>query len=254
MKSLSIACSATALLLASSAQAQIVELDQTNQPVIVVLGEGDASKPAEYADLRFGYRGEGKTQVEALQALKAQKDRVEAGLTSLAGATGIKIQPSQLKVATVWSKGCAGDEDRDPSTTRPGCAVEGYVATVSVSVDVSPAEVAGNAASLASQLGAVDVEVADGGVRSPAALEQAAAKAALADAQSKAEAIAAASGVRLGPILRVQDQRAGQLPGGAYQEVVVTGSRIMQPAVRLDFSPPPVSREAQLTVTYSILH
>ncbi len=254
------------VFIASGAQAQVIELTQTNQPSISVVGNGEASRPADYGTLRFFYRGEGKTQVDALRALTLLRARVEGGLNSLKGLSGIKIEPSTFNVLEVWAKGCdpaegpvsIGEYSPGNQVPRSGCTVESYIATSRVSAEISPAEISGNATSLAAQLGAVNVSLEGGGVRDPAALDQSAAKAALANAQAKAEAIAAASGLRLGPILRIQDQRFGA--GAVYKEYsdqavrvgLVRAAALLSPTVGLDLPPPPIKREAQMSVLYSI--
>ncbi len=73
MKRTAFAAPALGALLAPAARAQVIELDQSNQPIIAVVGEGRASRPADYGELRFTYRGEGRTQVEALKDLAAQE-------------------------------------------------------------------------------------------------------------------------------------------------------------------------------------
>ncbi len=253
-------------LAATGARAQIIEMSQFNQPIVAVTGEGEASRPADYGTLGFSYRGEGKSQVDALRALTTMRDRVENGLNNLKGSTGIKIEPGRFSVQELWSKGCdargeriaIGEYSPSPAASRGGCVVEGYIATSTQSAQVSPAEVSGNAASLAAELGAVEVNLEGGGVSNPVALEQSAAKAALANAQAKAEAIAAAAGFQLGPVVRILDQRSGT--DGRYREysdqAIVVGLRRpgapTSPTVRLDLPPPPIKRNAQMSVIYSI--
>ena len=253
-------------LAATGARAQVIEMTQFNQPIVSVTGEGEASRPADFGTLGFSYRGEGKSQVDALRALTTMRDRVEVGLSNLKGSTGIKIEPGRFGVQELWSKGCdagggrisIGEYSPPPSAPRGGCVVEGYIATSTQSAQVSPAEVSGNAASLAAELGAVEVNLEGGGVNDPVALEQAAAKAALANAQAKAEAIAAAAGFQLGPVVRILDQRSGS--DGRFKEysdqaIVVALHRSgapTSPTVRLDLPPPPIKRYSQMSVIYAI--
>lgn len=259
-----IALCAFAMLLGSSARAQVNQPELANQPIIAVFGVGEASKPAEYATLQLSYRGEGKTQVDALQALSQQRARVEDGLSRLAGATRIKLEASDLRVSEVLSKGCDTPEPiypPMPPAPRPGCTIEGHVAVITVWAQVTPAEASGDAVSLASQLGAVQAGLRGGDVIDPQSLEQTAMKAALANAQAKAEAIAAASGLKLGPLLRVQDQRVQPLedltdegPNRRYtdQATRVELFKNTPPKVPLNLAPPPVRRQVLMTVIYSI--
>lgn len=89
------------------------------------------------------------------------------------------------------------------------------------------------------------------------AVQQQAIAAALADAQSKAAAIAAASHVQLGPILNVQSG-----PRNDRQEAIVSGSRLPTvgapppppppPPVPVNVVPEPLTTNSYVTVIYAI--
>ncbi len=266
MKILIAGFAALSVFAAAEARAQVLELTQTSQPIISVTGVGEASKAADYGMLRFSYRGEGKSQVDALRALTVLRARVEGGLNNLKGLAGIKIESGGLNVQEVWSKECNRDADTGyigedgPQLRAPhgACVVDGYVATSNVSAEVSPAEVSGNAASLAAELGGIGVSLLGGGVQDPAALDQSAEKAALENARAKAEAIAAASGLRLGLVMRIQDPQFGS--DVRYKEYSDQSTKVqlvrayapVSPTVRLDLPPPPVKRQVQMSVIYAI--
>ena len=61
----------------------------SRQPVIVVLGNGSAKQAPDFGTFSYNVRGEGKTQVLALQALATTRARIEGGLRQLDGASKI---------------------------------------------------------------------------------------------------------------------------------------------------------------------
>lgn len=246
---------AAACFFAGTASAQIAATPAT----IVVVGSGVASQDPDSATLSAHLRGEGKTAVEALKALADTRARVEQKLRRLGGAQSVEVTADRLSVKAARSGQC-GDEDysREPRLSEGGCVVSGYVATLSIGAEVRPADRIGDAASLAAELGATDVSVEDSDVDAPDALKNAATKDAMADALKQATQIAAAAGVKLGPVLRVQDEQARYADDNA-QVLVVTAARAADaaadatPSVSMQVKPPPVTSQARLIVTYSVL-
>lgn len=117
-----------------------------------------------------------------------------------------------------------------------------------------PAERAGDAISLASELGATTARLDDYSLSDPEALLAEANRAAFADAQTQAERLSEASGRRLVRILRIQDPTAPRLGSEAdteINEVVVTGSRIRS-AVSIAVAPEPVETTARVFVVFEI--
>uniref|UniRef100_UPI0013D825BE SIMPL domain-containing protein n=5 Tax=Pseudomonadota TaxID=1224 RepID=UPI0013D825BE len=87
--------------------------------------------------------------------------------------------------------------------------VLGYVAMMEASVDVSPVALAGTLSGLASRAGASEVRLSRFRTADPRAAQQRAMAAAVANGQEQAQAIAAASGAKLGRLVRVSDQNGG---------------------------------------------
>lgn len=252
---------AVAIGVLSTASNLAARAEPAAPPVIVVIGHGSASRPAEYANLKFAVRGEGPTAVEALKALAAKRTAVEQGLSALADVKSIEITNTSIKVEEARAPTCKDDADTGVQLSRGACAVVGYVTEIEMTAKILPAARAGSGASLASQLGATDVTLEDSGLLDSRDLDREAAKSAMEDARSKAEAIAAATSAHLGSVIKVLDTRsqefsdlqretAKNLPAPAVS-LFATAQR--RPAVEVDFRPPPVSREAEFAVSYSVL-
>jgi hypothetical protein len=223
-------------------------------PGIAVVGRGTATHPADIATLSFQIHGEGKTAVEALQALSAHRADVEGALAHLAGAN-VKVTVDNLTVNEARGPSCTS-EDRDVASylSTGACAVVGAIVELKASAEVAPADQAGNAASLAAEKGAVNVELSNAKVIDEKALDDAASKAAIDDAQRQAQAIAAASGIRLGPVVRIEDNEAREQTN--VSELVVTANKreaLVSPTVQVGYHPPPVTRSATYTVVYSVV-
>ena len=256
MRTLSICLACLVLVPATGVLAQSADV---GEPSIMVIGTGEVSRTPDFIKLDFSYRGEGRSQVEALRDLTTKQAAVETGLRHLAGAEKVKIEPGKLQVEAARNKGCdAGDDDDNskPRLSSGACAIAGFVASMDVTADIEPAAVGGNAASLAAQLGAIGVRTDESGVNDVTALRRAADAAALADASAQAQALAGASGVRLGPVIRIIDNDARG--NTVLNEVVVTARLVappmVAPEVPVNLSPPPVKVEARIVVIYSILH
>ena len=224
-------------------------------PTIAVIGSGRAERPADYALLNFTLRGEGATSPEAVKALAGVQARVEASLPKLPGKPATEARSTNLQIREVRGKGCENRGYGNPQLTSGDCAVVGFVATQTFQLRVTPATKAGDAASLVVQIGGFDLNASGGGVSDEHALEDAAMRDAVADAKRQAELLAVASGVKLGPIIRVQDSQA--------MPIVVTGSAVNAPppplpmppvqlASPLAYAPQPISRTARVMVTYGL--
>lgn len=221
---------------------------------IVVMGMGTAEKPADWAKVSMDVIGEGRTSVEALQALTALQSRLTSRLGSLKGSTSMRVETSQLRISEVRGRECnAGPTYRPGATLSEGpCAIVGYVAQLSMTVKIAPGDRSGDAASLAAELGGRNVVLAGFGLDETASLTAAATEMAVQNAKTQAAVIAKASGVRLGPILRVQDPTAAEMdrtPAPPRPEIVVTSSA---PIVPVGITVPPVRQNVRLSVVFSV--
>jgi len=230
-------------------------------PTITVIGNGRAEAPADYAWLSFNLRGEGPNAPEAVTALSTSRGKLEASLAALAGKPTLDVRSSTLSIREVRPKTCNPNNYGAPNLSTGECAVIGSVASVGFQVKVTPAKQVGDVASLAAQLGGSDINVSNGGLIDDQPLEDKAMRSAVADAKRQAQLIAESSGGKLGPLVRIQDSQAVNIgafgappppppPPPARGEVVVTASKLAAP---LSMAPPPITRTARVTVTYSLL-
>ena len=218
----------------------------TDRSTIVVVGVGEAERAADTFAISASIEGRGSDQVSALRALSTTQARVTEGLLGLRGITRGEITTGTLEVQPTFGPDCRASRYDDTSD----CAPSGYVATNALTFEGGPVDRAGDAVSLASELGAVDASFSGGSLLDREALEAEARAAAYTDAVRQAEALAQASGQRLVRPLRVmpEDYRGNMYSADAAAEIVVTGSRV--PAVRLDVAPPPVRATTRLSVMF----
>lgn len=259
MRSILLAC----LFSAASSFAVAQTLEQpTPAPMVTVIGNGRAEAPADFAWLNFNLRGEGATSPEAVTALTTSRGKLEASLKALPGKPTLEVRGGTLSIREVRPKSCVINYAA-PNLSTGECAVIGSVATVGLQVKVTPAKQVGDVASLAAQLGGADVNLNGGGLADDQALEDKAMREAVADAQRQARLIAESSGRHLGPILRIQDSQANVVNGfpppppppppvayAAREEFAFSAAKLAAP---LAMTPPPIMRNARVTVTYSLL-
>lgn len=158
-----------------------------------VAGSGEASAAPDQATLTIGVEAEGKTAAEAVrlmtQRMSATLQRLKSG-----GVAERDVQTADLSVSPRYNY-----------EGRQTPQVIGYTATNTVSVRVRDLGKAGALIDSAVQDGANTLSGLSFGFADAKPLENKARAAAVADARSKAETLAKAAGVSLGPILRIQD-------------------------------------------------
>lgn len=250
-----------ACLLSAASSAAFAQVSDQPPPMITVIGNGRAETPADFAWLNFNLRGEGATSPDAVAALTAARGKLEASLKALPGKPTLDVRGGSLSIREVRPKACMVNYAA-PSLSTGECAVIGSVALVGFQVKVTPAKQVGDVASLAAQLGAADVNLNNGGLAEDQSLEDRAIREAIADAQRQARLIAESSGRHLGPILRIQDFQANPVnnippapppPPPQYEARDIAAFSAVKLAAPLAMTPPPIVRNARITVTYSLL-
>lgn len=239
-----VALAATALALPAGAQESFAD-----RPTIVVTGNGRASAQPDTFKVDANVRGRGATQQEALRALAAAQGRLIESWPRLEGLTRGRVTTGAISLDTAHDPNCEQNARRDEE-----CPILGYFATSGLSLEGMPAERAGDAISLAAELGATAARLDDYSLSNPEALRAEANGAAFADARAQAERLSQASGLRLVRILRIQDPtapRPGSGEAAEIGEIVVTGSRIRSP-VSIAVAPEPVETTARVFVVFEI--
>lgn len=249
----------TTVITVLSAGGALAQTADTAQ--IIVSGSGEAEAPADWAEISIDLVGEGLTSVAAVNALTGKQTQLEARIKTVARASSVRIQTGDLAVAAIRGADCEdarGYRER-PMLSEGACAVKGYAALMKIEVRVSPASEAGNVASLATELGAVNASLSGYGLDRPELLAERATRDAIESARLQALTIAKASNVRLGPVVRIQ------MPGGyANQELyededaapaadaAAAPMQARPPAAAIGITPPPVKTTARLSVIYSV--
>lgn len=245
-----LACIAfAAAALASPAAAQDVG---ENRSMIIVAGIGRAEREPDRFTVTAHIEGQGRTQVEALQALVQDQTRVGHGLTHLEGLTTAVLTTDEPRVRPVRDPDCEtdyGNEDR--------CPITGYSATMKLTLEGSPVTRAGDAVSMAAESGAKSASLASTALSRDDDLRAEASRAAFADARRQADLLAGASGQQIRRILRIQTQGAStvdleELVGTVPIGRDITTVSLLAPTVRVEVSPEPVVVTTRLSVTFEI--
>lgn len=247
MRVWTIAAACGALALAGAAKGQETEL---TRPRIIVQGQGVAERPAERFSLNLALVGRGPDQISALRDLAARRQRVLDGLLGLEGVAEAAVGVEAASVEGIPDSTC----EAAPRFSN-ACAPSLFVATVRIAYRASPADRAGDAVSLAGELGATDVRLGQFDVVDSEALVSEATAAAVADARRQATTIAAASGYRLGRLVRVQDANTrdlGFIDIDQVADVGIFGSNAARPEIRLDLPAPPVERRMRVAAEFEV--
>lgn len=175
-------------LLATAAAAE-------DRATITMTGEGRAPAAPDMATISLGVVSEAKT---ARAAMDAASTSVAALLASLASA-GIEerdVQTSSLQLNPVWNH---------HSTSGAAPEITGFSASNTVTVRVRALDALGGILDGVLDAGANSFNGLQFGLQDPVPVTDAARAAAVADARRKAELVAAAAGVALGPILSIAE-------------------------------------------------
>lgn len=220
---------------------------------IQVVAAGSVETPPETATITYRARGEGAKPDDASRALADRRTRIEKALASVAGVK-LQIRTGDLEITEVRGKECREDSRFDaPRLSTGACAIEGYVAEMEVTVTAMPADKAGTLTGLAAREGATGAKLTSFGILDQRAAHKRAMVAAVANGTAEAEAIAAASGVKLGRLLSASDSEARALGVDtivAEDIGMLAGNR--QP-VTIAVSPKAVETSARLVMTFEVV-
>ncbi|MFC7379058.1 SIMPL domain-containing protein [Brevundimonas sp. GCM10030266] len=242
-----------AALLLAIAQPVAAQQGLAGPPSILVTGSAEVEAQPDQFRITVSINGRGATQVEALRNLAAVQTRMMDDLPTLSGLSRSAITTGEIALQPTFDPACGASQyDRDTDD----CPVVGYNVGTELTFKGAPAERAGDALSLASELGAGSARVRDYSVSDMRALREAANRAAFADAERQARMLSDASGRRIVGILRIQDP-SSRLVGadqqdGEMADVVVTGNRVRGPAVSIAVAPEPVTATSRVTVAFQI--
>jgi len=169
---------------------------------ITVTGEGVVEVEPDMATITLGVTHEAE---QAAAAMQATSEGVAAILARLAemGVAPRDLQTRQLSLNPVWSQVKGDAEGRQ--------YISGFVASNTVLVRVRDLSALGGILDAVIKDGANDFSGLQFGIQEPKPLEDAARKAAVAEAMARAKLLADAAGVTLGPVVSISDNGGGRM-------------------------------------------
>lgn len=217
--------------------------------------EAEAEIEAEPDSFRMNaiIRSRAEDKDGALSELSEKLSRLTEQLPLLEGLSSVTTEPSSLEINPVFDSEC---EDSRRYSNEETCPVEGYFTEVYVEIKGSPATIAGNAFSLASELGAEEVNFEEYFLADSSAAEREAEEKAFQHAREKAQRLAAAADVTLGKPIRISGDALSGLSlgyfGGESEDTIVVTATRLQPKNILSLEPPPITIEREVSVTFEI--
>ncbi|MFV0336380.1 MAG: SIMPL domain-containing protein [Tropicimonas sp.] len=214
--------------------AALAGAQEVPQRLVTVTGQGRFAAAPDMATVSLGVLSE---TPEAAAAIGDVRDGLSAILAHL-GAAGIAaadIQTSQLSLDPRWDDRPPGDDGR---------RIRSFVANGLLTVRLREIEALG---ALLDQLGAEvnNLQGVSFGLQDPRPAEDAARRAAVADARHRAELYAEAAGVALGPVLSISE-------GGGAQPYMMRNQVMEFAAASMPVAPGEVEFTASVTVTYGL--
>lgn len=263
----------------SAAVAQGMTENVSRANTVLVAATGTVETPPDTATLALVIRGEGKNPDAATAALAGKQKAVLAGLRALDAK--LEVRTGSVSIREVHKGNCSNIDlssamsaddladgmdaaadtlealaRNDTAIAKGPCIVSGNLAEMSATVLTGTVKDAGTMVGLAARLGASAVRIESFGLRDTAAAERQAAANAVVDARVQAQAIAAASGAKLGPLVSVTDADATARNRfrGAFAGLVARDVMMLEPPpIVVDVHPRPVETAAQLLVTFALL-
>lgn len=217
-----------AAAIAGVAQPHLGSAATPSHTTITVTGNGTVKATPDRASFDFGVQTQAATASEALSKNAEQANSI---ISALKGA-GIPASDIQTTQVSLW-----------PQTSNNGTQITGYQASNSVNV-TAPLGKSGALVDAAVGAGANNVDGPNLDTSDQSSLYAQALQKAVADAKTKAQAIADAAGLTLGAIVHVSDQ--GQATPIFYGQALSAAGKAATP-----ISPGTQQIQASVTVTYS---
>lgn len=195
---------------------------------ITATGLGSVTTVPDRAHFSFGVQAQARAASQALEAAAAQLTRVVAALRS-AGVAQADIQTEQISLS--------------PRTSEDGAQIVGYLAVSSVSVRVRNLDRAGPVVDAAVGAGANQVFGPSLTRSDQNAVYRGALRAAYADARAKAQTLADAAGVTLGPM-------TAAVEGGGSVPMPLAAGRAEDAKATVE--PGTQEIQASVTVTFAV--
>lgn len=221
-------------------------------PRISVTGQGSVFTPPDLAVIGYSVHGEGAGSDDAVRAMEAKRRAIDAGLKGRVETLG---RGGEVSIREVRSRDCNAGSYGPPTLNTGACAITGYVADLSLEIRTRNVVQAATLAGMIGKLGGTNPRVASYRLADPRTAQQRAVAAALNDARTRAQAVAAGSGVTLGALYFASDTGTGPTP----DEIIVTASAPPPPPpppppemVSVDATPRPIESNARVSAIYLI--
>ncbi|MCB2098271.1 MAG: SIMPL domain-containing protein [Parvularculaceae bacterium] len=233
-------------------------LPDNDNPLIVVDGEGSASADPDQFSVRVQVKKSGENPSAALEGVSSTLKEIDAKLSSLEGLESVSIATYGAGVSPVYDQECA-ERARYNATNCPEVGSAGEAALI---IKGTPAEAAGAVLSFLSELGATSIDFAGYSIAEESPLAEEADAAAMRDATLRAQRLARAAGIKLGPIDRVQ-YGEGFRPYDRYERDYSKSRDLLRqeqremvtaysPEVDLQLTPAPIEMRSKVTVAFRI--
>jgi hypothetical protein len=208
-------------------------------PTITVHGLGTVEMDPDRARVSIGV----ETEAAGAREAQVETNRVANGI--LAAIRTLGIDPDDVQTSRVTLYPVYDDRRAETPSARP--TIIAYRAANTVSVDLDDLGRIGPVIDAAIEAGANRIEGVEFGLRDPSEARGRALRAAVADARSRAEAIAGALGVDLGPVIETIELGAGPPP---VPYMVRAESSMVQESTPVTPGKIPVT--ASLTIRYRL--
>jgi len=193
----------------SGSTALVVSSTSLSDHTVTVSGSAIVTSKPDEAVISLGVQTQAQTATDALRQNAAKMSDV------IAAITGLGIDQSDISTDSV---------NLSPQTNNDGTLVIGYVAQNSVSVTVHDLSKAGPVIDAANSAGANVVNGISFQVSEQNPALTAALTAAVQDAKSRADAMAAGAGATVGDVVSISDQTSSQPIPFAYDRAMAAGA------------------------------
>lgn len=234
--------------------AAIAQSDEAH-PKIIVTSAATIPSPPDRAVVSFSVHGEGATSDEAVRAMVVKREAIEKGLNGIAAQPDIRA--AQVGIAEVRGPSCNRNSYGNPRLSTGECAIVGYTADLQVEIRTAAVNEAGTMVSLAGRLGATNPRIERFFLAEDKEIRRRGIAEALAEAKLQAEAIARASGTKLGGVLSVSNLSFNG--PGPYDDIVVSAQRVgppppppPPPPVAIGLNPRAIETQVRIQVVYAI--
>lgn len=240
------------MLILGSASLAACEMGDTAS-VITVEGSAEVLVMPDAFELRYTVSHQGADRVALLEAAAREHARLKETLPQLDGLAWARFEDEELNVEPLYNQASCNRYNAEGLD----CYIAGYQIEITGNFQAGPAEMAGNAASLSTELGAQSVGVSGFYVREPEQYRVQARLLAGQDAREQATNLSAALGMEVGdvhaiytinPTHRFRDFR--EFDAGEEESITVTAYRTA--ASRFDIAVTPVVFNETLTVQFTL--